>query len=388
MKSTINFNKITKPLLDQTMDGIFHHFFNLEKFLDDTDMHVKEWVIIKLVTVIEQFCRQIVSNQIDTHPDIQLPETFQLDITDFDRAKDISSSFLIASQYNFQNTRTIINYLNNYKINNVFDTQNKNEIEELFNVRHNIVHTTSTQNYDIKKGYHATQKLLKSILEKSSFDLTYYDIIHGNYFAGIEKFDDALNCYENAIKINPADTMVHYYIGLIHCVMHDIDAAHDRSITMIHLDPDDLNAYYLKGLIFIEQEKYPDTIDCCNKIIKSDPDHIDAHYQKGFALQKLNKIDEVLLCGYEIIRLDPTYNNILLSMAHILNEINRYPESLIYLDWEIYLHPNNADAYYEKYVTLYHLNKLDESKKYLNEAIKIKPDGDYQVIHSNDKKRM
>ena len=89
MKNTINFNRITESLLKQTMDDIFERFFELEKFLNHSDMHIKEWVVIKLVTIIEQFCREIIKDQVKHNPDVHYPEKLQINIGDLERAKNI-----------------------------------------------------------------------------------------------------------------------------------------------------------------------------------------------------------------------------------------------------------------------------------------------------------
>ena len=92
----VNFNIITKSLLNQGMADILEQFFKLEDSLDNPDEHIQEWLIIKLVTIIEQFCREIVKKQIDANPDLQLPQELHINVTKLESAKKISTSSLIA----------------------------------------------------------------------------------------------------------------------------------------------------------------------------------------------------------------------------------------------------------------------------------------------------
>ena len=388
MHGKIDLNKITKPLLDQDMNSIFTQFFELEKFLDDSNSHVREWVIVKLVTVIEQFCRQIIKNQLDTSVDIKLPEKLHITITDLERAKKISTSSLIASQYNFQNIYAIINDLKYYNIPDISNKINKNALENLFNTRHNIVHTTSKQNCDIKKGYDATQQLLKLILSASPYGSTYYDGLHGSYFISIEEYTKSLSCYRRILETNVGDSMAHYCIGIIYYLQNNLDDAYNRSITMIDLNPKDPYGYELKGLVLIKQEKYEHAINCYNKLIKLQPKYTSAHYQKGVALSSLDKNEEALSCAYDVINLDPKYKDINLVMAKILSNLNKYESSLTFCDKEIDINPNNADIYYQKYLILSKLNKNDESKQCLDKALEINPSGKYQSVSSNNEKIM
>ena len=301
----VNFNIITKSLLDQGMDDILEQFFKLEDSLDNPDEHIQEWLIIKLVTIIEQFCREIVKNQIDTNPDIQLPQELHITVAKLDRAKKISTSSLIASQYNFQNTQTIINELKRYNIDDFLKSVNKNELDELFRIRHDIIHTiSSTQNYDIENGYNTIQNLLKKILEKSTYGITYYDIRRGIYFILLYKYDEAINCFTNATKIKFGDIMAHYYIGVTHYMKHNSRETYDRSTIMIHLNPKHHLGYYLQGLSFHLQGKYEDAVTCCDKTIKMKPDFASVYYTKYTLLFLLNRSEEAERCRKIAIEID------------------------------------------------------------------------------------
>ena len=386
MHGKIDLNKITKSLLDQDMNSIFTQFFELEKFLDDSNSHVREWVIVKLVTVIEQFCRQIIINQLDTNVDIKLPEKLHITITDLERAKKISTSSLIASQYNFQNIHAIINDLKYYDIPNISNKINKNALDNLFNTRHNIVHTTSKQNCDTKKGYDATQQLLKLILSVSPYGSEYYDGLHGSYFLSVGEYTKSLSCYRRILETNVSNSMAHYCIGIIYYLQNNIEEAYNRSITMIDLNPKDPYGYELKGLVLIKQEKYEDAINCYDKLIKLHPKYISAHYQKGIALSILDKNEEALSCAYDTININAEYKDINLVMAKLLFNLNKYESSLAFCDKEIGINPNNADAHYEKYLILSKLNKNNEAKQCLDKALEINPSGQYLPVSSNNKK--
>ena len=302
----VNFNIITKSLLNQGMADILEQFFKLEDSLDNPDEHIQEWLIIKLVTIIEQFCREIVKKQIDANPDLQLPQELHINVAKLDSAKKISTSSLIASQYNFQNMQTIINELKRYDIDDFLTNVNKNELDELFRIRHDIIHTiSSTQNYDIGNGYNTIQNLLKKILEKSTYGITYYDITHGLYFGFLYKYDEAINCFINATKIKFGDIPAHYYLGVIYCIKNNSREAYDRSTTMIHLNPKHHLGYFLQGLSLELQEKYEDAIACHDKTIKLKPDFPFPYYVKYTLLLQLNKNEEAEECRKIAIKLDP-----------------------------------------------------------------------------------
>ena len=302
----VNFNIITESLLNQDMGKILKQFFKVENSLDNPDEYIQEWLIIKLVTIIEQFCREIVKNQIDANVDIPLPQELHITVAKLDRAKKISTSSLIASQYNFQNMQTIINELKRYNIDDFLKGINKNELDELFRIRHDIIHTiSSTQNYNVENGYNIIQNLLKNILEKSTYGISYYEITHGLYFGWLGKYDEAMDCFVNATKIKFDDIATHYYIGIIHCVNNNFREAYDRSTTIIHLNPKHHLGYHLQGYSFQLQNKPEDAITCFNKAIKMTRTFAPSYYKKYLSLLVLNRNKEAERCRKIAIQMNP-----------------------------------------------------------------------------------
>ena len=389
LKNTVDFKRITLSLANQDIYDVFEQFFDLEKYLDTTQMNIKEWVIVKLVTIIEQFCREVIKRHINKKIYTKLPKEFQVNIDDIERAQQFTIGFLIVSQYNFQNTSIISDTLKIYKINNIFIKNNKQKIHELFKIRHDIVHAMSKQDYDIKKGYVATEILLQQILcQSKTYGLTYYDIIHGLYSGKNGDFDKAMDCFISALKIEPNNIATHYYIGMLYYVNNNTEQAYKNSETIIRLDPKNPYGYYLKGLVYAKKEEHEDAIDCFDQIIQLQPDHIDANNQKCISLLVLGRHKDVLSPGRLVYDADPKYREIVIVITKALVETKAYAESLKFLNDELDVRPNNADAHYGKYIVFRHSGKNDEAEQCFNESTRLNPLGMYPVIPPNDKKEM
>ena len=384
---------MTLSLWNQNIYDIFEQFFDLEKYLDTTEMNIKEWVIVKLVTIIEQFCREVIKHHIHKKIYTQLPKEFQVNIDDIERAQQFTIGFLIVSQYNFQNTSIISDTLKTYKINNIFIKNNKQEINELFKIRHDIVHTIvhamSKQDYDIKKRYDATEILLRQILRQSeAYGLTYYDVTHGLYFGKNGDFDKAMNCFISALEIEPDDATLHYYVGMLFYNNNDTKHAYKNSEIIIRLDPKNPYGYYLKGLVYAKKEQHENAIDCFDQIIQLQPGHIDANYQKCISLFVLNRPEDVLSLGRLVYDADPEYRDIVIVMAKALVETKTYAESLKFLNDELDVRPNNANAHYGKHIMFRHFGKNDEAEQCYNEYARLNPLDMYPAIPPNGKKEM
>ena len=369
----VNVNRITESFLKQQMSNILEQYFDIEKLLDDDKQHVKEWIIIKLVTVIEQFCREIIKKQLDSKKHKKLPSEFSINIRNIDRAKKIDTNSLIASQYNFQNMDSITILKKMYGVNYLFSKHVHAGIEKLFETRHDIVHTAIKQNCDIKKGYYTVGNLFKTILQSSSLGIEYFDLMRGNYFAHMKEYDEAIDCYTKAIGINKKYVLAHKYIAYTYYLKKIFDKMYDHGSIIIDLNPNNTDGYFIQGLALKELDDLDRSMNCFNKILKIDPIYIDAHYYKGFLFLRKNKLDDAFSEGKIIMMLNPNYKDVRMQMGVLALSLKKYKDALKYFNEELKSDVNNVTANYGKYRTLNELNQKSESKKYYDLAIKLDP---------------
>ena len=373
MIKDVNIDRITESFLKQRMSNILEQYFDIEKLLDDDKQYVKEWIIIKLVTVVEQFCREIIKKQLDSKKHKKLPPEFSINIRHIDRAKKIDTNSLIASQYNFQNIDSIAILKKMYGVNYSSSTQVHADIKKLFETRHDIVHTAIKQNCDIKKGYYAIENLFKTILQNSSLGIEYFDLMRGNYFAYMKEYDEAIDCYTKAIGINKKYVLAHKYIAYTYYLKKVFDKMYDHGSIIINLNSNNKDGYFIQGLALIELGDNDRSMNCFNKILKIDPTYIEARYHKGFLLLQKNKLDEAFFEGRIIMMLNPNYKDVRIQMGILALSLKKYESALKYFNEELKSDVNNVTANYGKYRTLNELNQKPKSKKYYDLAIKLDP---------------
>ena len=374
MIRNVNLSKITESLLKQQMSNVLEQYFDIENFLDDDQQHVKEWVVIKLVTVIEQFCREIIKTELDSKKYIKLPLEFSINVRHLDRAKKIDTNALIASQYNFQNIDSITILRKTYGVNYSFSSQVCSDIEKLFDTRHDIVHTTIKQNYDIKKGYYTAEKLFKTILKNSSLGIEYLDLMRGNYLVSVDKYDEAIDCFTNVIRMNKKYILAHKCIAYIYYIKKTFDKVYKHGSTIIDLNSNDRDGYFIQGLALTALNDHDKAMDCFNKSLEIDPTYIDARYQKAFLLVQKNKLDEAFFEGQIVITQNPDYRDIRTEMGIMALSLKKYDASLKYFNEQLKYNVDDNIANYGKYITLNKLSRRSESQKYYDLAIKSDPD--------------
>ena len=93
---------LTPKLTKQEMDDVFVEFYKLGEILGKNDQHTQNYIVIRLVTIIEQFFRKIVEKQIENVKG-GIPHEITINTNYLSSIKSTSKERLISSSYSFQN---------------------------------------------------------------------------------------------------------------------------------------------------------------------------------------------------------------------------------------------------------------------------------------------
>ena len=206
-----------KDLPNQTMDDVFEEFYRLKGIIQDNmKSHEKNHVIIRLVTIIEQFFRCVVEIRLEDRPE-HIPYKMEIDpriidnISDrlFQNTSTDIKNHMLSLTYSFQNTRSIHDAMNSLGLPTWSDdpksANEREKFEDMFQSRHGLIHTVDRQSssYDVLVNYHAmTEKLMRVVLDGlNSPEFSFY-IIKGDAFNALGYNATATNCYYKALKKN------------------------------------------------------------------------------------------------------------------------------------------------------------------------------------------
>jgi curved DNA-binding protein CbpA len=114
------------------------------------------------------------------------------------------------------------------------------------------------------------------------------------YFLG--KYDEAIKCYNQSIKIDPSNPVVWNNKGLAEYFL----GKYDESITSydhaISIDPSDADAWNSKGNSLHSLGRYDEAVTSYDHAISIDPSDADAWNSKGNSLNSMGKSNDAKKC--------------------------------------------------------------------------------------------
>ena len=312
----------------QNTHSVMTKFYHLKVIADkDMDEHQKNYVVIMLVTVIEQFFRSIVEMRLKDGT-IKVPEKVELDTRIIDEvASSMSKSpkrtirnLIISLTYLFQSTKAITDTFGPRAIE---DTEREN-LDKLFKHRHSLVHSVDQPvllSKEIRKHYDIAEQLMGRVLDDQDHaDLSHY-IVKGQSLQELGDVDGSKKCFRMAL---------------------------DRFRDAVKSDPDNPDSHFGVGLAQEYLDDHEAAIRSFDEAIKLKPDIAEVHLHKGRLLFTLERYEEAAKSLAVEIAADPNNTSALLLAGSALGAVGARETALALLDRAISNEPGNVVAYSEK----------------------------------------
>jgi tetratricopeptide (TPR) repeat protein len=168
----------------------------------------------------------------------------------------------------------------------------------------------------------------------------------GNCLRDMQRYEEALVCYDKAIELNPKDEYTWYWKGNCLRDMQRYEEALVCYDKAIELNPKNEYAWYWKGVCLQEMQHYKEALVCYDKAIELNPKDEYAWYWKGVCLQEMQRYEEALVCHDRAIELEPNNANCFNCRGWIKEEMSDYVGALDDFNKAIKIDPNNASHYY------------------------------------------
>lgn len=115
----------------------------------------------------------------------------------------------------------------------------------------------------------------------------------GILLAELEKYEEAIECYEKALEIDPNLKKVRGYKRFALVILEKYEEAINSFEKALIIDPEDKVAWYNKGISLAEIDKHEEAIECLKKAHEINSEDKYTWFSKGKILNYLRKYDIV-----------------------------------------------------------------------------------------------
>jgi len=169
----------------------------------------------------------------------------------------------------------------------------------------------------------------------------------GNALSGLGRYEDAITCYDKALEINSN-------LG---------------------------EAWLNKGQVFIHLGRYEDAIVCYDKALEIDSisgavwyGKDKAWFGKGHALHNLGRHEKAIACYDKALEINPKHEGAWLSKgAFFADLLGRYEDAIACYDKALEINPRMKEAWYNKGIALDNLGKPWDAIACFDKALEIDP---------------
>jgi tetratricopeptide (TPR) repeat protein len=113
-------------------------------------------------------------------------------------------------------------------------------------------------------------------------DAKFY-IDRGNAHREKGQFDQAVDDFTKALKIDPKEANAYFYRGIAYGEKRQFDQAIDDFTEALKIAPKGVGAYYYRGIAYTKKGQFDWAIDDFTKALEIDPRGADAYFNRGVA---------------------------------------------------------------------------------------------------------
>jgi arylsulfatase A-like enzyme/tetratricopeptide (TPR) repeat protein len=165
----------------------------------------------------------------------------------------------------------------------------------------------------------------------------------GVVLAAKQRFDEAMEQFNEALRISPDDAVIHAGFARALEQKGDYAAAAQQYAEAVRLDPADPQKLGDFGKVLAKQGNYAESAQYLAKSLELKPEDVPVRTNLGLALARQGKLDEALVQFSEALRLAPNDGQVHLTKAGVLEENGRLAEAVAEYREAVRLNPDAPD---------------------------------------------
>lgn len=161
------------------------------------------------------------------------------------------------------------------------------------------------------------------------------------------KINEAMECHENAIRLDSKNAEAHYNLGNLLLSKGRLREAVDEYEKALRINPRYTKAHANLAVALMQSGRLDESIEQSKEAIKLDPNHIGAHFNMAMALAAKGLFQQAISEYRNVLRLDPADADAHCMIGDILARQGRYEEAAAEYRQALKINPQHPTAQQE-----------------------------------------
>ena len=177
----------------------------------------------------------------------------------------------------------------------------------------------------------------------------------------------ALKSYEKALEFKPDSAAAHYNLGTAHLNLGNVESSVESCRMAIALKPDFADAHMLLGMAYEKLGQHDRAVECFSHVVDLKPDFAEAHFQRGISFHALGKFDDAVSSYQSALKIDSNVSAIYCNLGTAFRELERIDDAIFHYGRAIEISPTFVEAHFNLGSALQRIGQLGRAVTcYLN----------------------
>ncbi len=196
----------------------------------------------------------------------------------------------------------------------------------------------------------------------------------GQVLMGAEKYRDAIEKFDKALKEEPMNKIAYISKGIAHANLEEFSAAKECFKRCIMIDKNFADAYFQLGNMSFLEDEFQEGIKNYNQAIALGYQSAELYFNLALVYEERNEVDEAIRYYTKAASLDETKPDYLIRKATLQILLQRYEEALQTLEKVRNIFPESFEGYHLTAAAYTMLEQYEKADTILKDAMERFPD--------------
>lgn len=233
---------------------------------------------------------------------------------------------------------------------------------------------------------HEAESIYRQVLKIESTSAVEQDLLNkihhliitdlGNVLQKQGKLSEAVESYQQALKLKPDCVEAHYNLGNVLKQQRKLEQAAESYRQALKLNPNYVQAHNNLGNVLKTQGKLEEAVQVYQQALKLNPSYAHVYNNLGNIFQEQGKSEEAVQSYQQALRINPDFAEVHNNLGKVFKEQKKIEEAVQAYRQAIKLNPNFPHVHYNLGNALKSQGKLEEAVKFYQQTLKINPNFD------------